>query len=437
MKFKSNQSGYVALLVTSVLLLLALIVALASSKGIFFQIKVAQNELKARQAHWKAEGGLECAFSKAKLEKEIPATVNDCKVAMELNGLTFSPEVSSVVTAETENTKVKKIIKFPSLGGAGAIKSISDLVINGSYTSSPDPGKSLGNNSWECTSVLYFNYFYATSVSTYHPYQLSKPYAKFPDSPSGREQRCAATHYSWGQSVAGSKNDYRQSSSMDPFKDVFDVPKNEWFDVMSDNSLFGYVPLSLNSVTLDSESDLPAPSFNTNCAESIVDNIEAGKDLIWVYGGCEINTDDFTSIKTAIDNNLSGNGIILVVQDGILSTRGTQDFTGMLYHFISPLYADPTTGVAPDFTDWEALQNNADLNGVIAALAGTVPMSKARVGYFQHGSFNPLGGFVMDAPGTFALFNTSLSFHYNRDVINEPMKKLKKVYWKKGSWNDL
>lgn len=439
MKVKFNQSGYVTLLVTSILLLLALIVVLALSKGIFFQIKVAQNELRARQAHWKAEGGVECAFSKAKLEKQIPATVNDCKVAMELDRLTFSPEVSSVVTAENENenVKVRKTIKFPSMGGAGAIKSTSDLVINGSYRSSADPGKSLGNNFWECTSVLYSNYFYATSVSTVHPYEISKkPYAKFPDSNPGQLQKCASTHYSWAKSVGHSEDDYRQSSSMDPFKDVFDVPRSEWFDVMSDNSLFGYVPLSLNPATLDSEDDLPKPSFNDKCAENIVANIKAGKDLVWVYGGCEINTAGFSSIKSAIDKHLSGSGIILVVQDGILSTRGDQNFTGMLYHFISPLYAD-SKGVIPDFTGWDKLENHKDLNGTISTLAATVPMSKARVGYYQHGSFAPLGGFVMDAPGTFALFNGALNFQYNRDVIDKPLKKIKKVVWKKGSWNDL
>ncbi|EKM28742.1 hypothetical protein VCHENC02_5390A, partial [Vibrio harveyi] len=171
--------------------------------------------------------------------------------------------------------------------------------------------------------------FYATSVSTFHPYQLSdKPYSSFPDSPAGQEQKCASTHYSWGTSVAASKSDYRQSSDMDPFKDVFDVPRSEWFDVMSDSSLFGYVPLSLNGMTLDSEADLPSPVFNDTCAEGIVSNIENGKDLIWVYGGCEINTADFTSIKNAIDNSLGGNGIILVVQDGIFSTIGTQNFKG-------------------------------------------------------------------------------------------------------------
>lgn len=66
MRSKFGCSGYTTLLVTSILLLFALITSLASSKGVFFQLKVAQNELKARQEHWKAEGGLECAFAQIK-----------------------------------------------------------------------------------------------------------------------------------------------------------------------------------------------------------------------------------------------------------------------------------------------------------------------------------------------------------------------------------
>ncbi|MEL7411623.1 MAG: hypothetical protein AAGJ90_09225 [Pseudomonadota bacterium] len=434
----NKQQGAAALLVVSILLVAALMMSLGSYKSLFYQIKRANNQIEARQEHWRAEGGLECVYSKTKINKTLPTNVNDCITVMGLDALTFSSGSVSLVTSTIGHRETKKTIKLPSSSGAGAIKSKSDLVINGSYTSSPDPSKSIGSNLWECTSVLYYNFFYATSVSTFHPYQLSdKPYSSFPDSPAGQEQKCVSTHYSWGTSVAASKSDYRQSSDMDPFKDVFDVPRSEWFDVMSDSSLFGYVPLSLNGMTLDSEADLPSPVFNDTCAEGIVSNIENGKDLIWVYGGCEINTTDFTSIKNAIDNSLGGNGIILVVQDGIFSTIGTQNFKGMLYHFVSPLYVDPTTGATLDFTDWAASANDSALDGVIAALDATVPMEKTKIGYFQHGAFNPLGGFVMDAPGTFALFNAALSFQYNRDVIDEPRKKLKKVYWKKGSWNDL
>ncbi|KGT35728.1 hypothetical protein HC02_02335 [Vibrio parahaemolyticus] len=60
----------------------------------------------------------------------------------------------------------------------------------------------------------------------------------------------------------------------------------------------------------------------------------------------------------------------------------------MLYHFISPLYTEPTTGATFDFTDWSGSANDAALDGVIAALKTTVPMEKTKVGYFQHGAFN-------------------------------------------------
>lgn len=40
----------------------------------------------------------------------------------------------------------------------------------------------------------------------------------------------------------------------------------------------------------------------------------------------------------------------------------------------------------------------------------------------------------MDAPGTYAVYNSSVSFSYNRDVIETPLMKLKKLKWKSGSW---
>ncbi|GHW84028.1 hypothetical protein [Vibrio cholerae] len=429
-----KQQGAAVLLVVCVLLVAALIMSLGSYKTLFYQIKRTNNQIESRQEYWRTEGGLECAYSKTKQNNTLPTNVNECITEMSLDALTFSSGIESIVTSTIGYRETKKTIKLPTVSAPGAIKSTSDLVINGSYTSSPDPGKNVGGNFWECTSVLYSQFFYATSVSTFHPWQLAdKPYLSFPSSPAGQEQKCADTHYSWGKSIADSKSDYRKLPDMDPFNDVFDVPRDNWFDVMSNNSLFGYVPLSLNSITLNSASDLPSPVFNDTCADGIVSNINNGKDLIWVYGGCEIDTTGFTSIKNAIDNKLGGRGIILVVQDGIFSTIGTQNFKGMLYHFISPLYSSLSTG----FTDWSTSANNADLDGVITALNTVVPMDKHKVGYYQHGSFNPLGGFVMDAPGTFAVFNSAISFTYNRDVIEEPLKKLKKVRWKKGSWNDF
>ncbi|QIA62649.1 hypothetical protein GT360_03595 [Vibrio astriarenae] len=435
---RKKQSGAAVLFVVTALLLAVLIMLLGSYKSLYFRIKRANNHIESRQEHWLAEGALECTFAKVQQERDVPSTLNDCRTASDLDSLTISSGASSIITATKGYRTLRKTIKLPSFGEPGAIKSTSDLIINGSYTSSPDPGRSLGNNEWECTSVVYESSFYANNVNTYHPYQLShKPYAEFPDSSVGSEQNCASSHYSWDSNVASSKSDYRQSSTMEPFEDIFDVSRGDWFDVMSNSETFSYVPNSLNGQSWESYADLPTPVFNSQCGRDIVSNIERGSDLIWVYGGCEITTTDFQAIEGAIDSYLSGSGIILVVQDGILSTKGTQNFTGLLYHFISPEFADPSTSFAPDFLDCSNSENNADLEGVIDTVSSFVSINKERVSYFQHGSFNPLGGFVMDAPGTFALFNTSLSFKYNRDVIKEPKKKLKRIHWQRGSWNDL
>ncbi len=63
-------------------------------------------------------------------------------------------------------------------------------------------------------------------------------------------------------------------------------------------------------------------------------------------------------------------------------------------------------------------------------------MTKEQIGYFQNGSFNPSGGYLMDAPGTVALFNAAMTFKYNRDAIEKPSKKFKTTTWYRGSWND-
>lgn len=70
MQRKSKRKGAVTLLATSVLVTAALIMSLASYKVLFYQIKRAQNEIKARQAHWLAEGGIECGYAYIQLNPE-------------------------------------------------------------------------------------------------------------------------------------------------------------------------------------------------------------------------------------------------------------------------------------------------------------------------------------------------------------------------------
>ena len=55
----NKQQGAAALLVVSVLLVAALMMSLGSYKSLFYQIKRANNQIEARQEHWRAEG-IEC-----------------------------------------------------------------------------------------------------------------------------------------------------------------------------------------------------------------------------------------------------------------------------------------------------------------------------------------------------------------------------------------
>ena len=50
-----KQQGAAALLVVSVLLVVALMMSLGSYKSLFYQIKRANNQIEARQEHWRAE----------------------------------------------------------------------------------------------------------------------------------------------------------------------------------------------------------------------------------------------------------------------------------------------------------------------------------------------------------------------------------------------
>ncbi|GAB2666494.1 hypothetical protein [Vibrio panuliri] len=67
-----KQNGAVVIMVTAVMLVALLLLVLGSYRAIFHQIKVGQNELKARQLHWQAEGALECLFSYLKVTDIVP-----------------------------------------------------------------------------------------------------------------------------------------------------------------------------------------------------------------------------------------------------------------------------------------------------------------------------------------------------------------------------
>ncbi len=73
---------------------------------------------------------------------------------------------------------------------------------------------------------------------------------------------------------------------MEPFEDLFDIPRSDWMDLMYD-PYFARIPAALGN-SKPANGVLPiAPQTLTDCANQIVNRINAGYDLIWVYGHCE------------------------------------------------------------------------------------------------------------------------------------------------------
>ncbi|MFV0488014.1 MAG: hypothetical protein ACK5NL_12605, partial [Vibrio fluvialis] len=154
-------------------------------------------------------------------------------------------------------------------------------------------------------------------------------------------------------------------------------------------------------------------------------------------GSCHLEHSDLTAIGDAIDTAGSAiDGVILVIHNGLLSTEGALTFKGMIYHFISQA-ADGTPDFVPSETQWQTL-NATQANLLKSAVDHTPDVLPAvsidNTSYFQTGAFYPTGGYVMDAPDTYAVFSSSMSFQFNRDAIDVPLNKIRKFKWQKGSW---
>ncbi|HIF9173484.1 TPA: hypothetical protein ACX6PS_002162 [Photobacterium damselae] len=431
---KYCQSGMTTLLITSMLLIVALLLSLASYKSLFYQIKRTQNEVVARQSHWLAEGGLECGFSEIQHIKAIPVGGFNYCDSLSLDSLTVLSGTPNILRAKKAGKLLEKSFSTPGAGSSGTIKSTSNIYFAGGVSTFPDPGKNLGNNKWQCTVLRYAKNLKV--LGTLESKGLDSnvlPYEGFPETPL---QTCIGTHLTNPGVIgnndipSGLKSDFIQDPYLEPFKDTFDVLRKDWLEVMYDDE---FVRVGNNLPTNKPETSiLPSPSFNDNCGIKIKSEIIKGNDLIWVYGGCHITDSELTEIDAEIGiKNLDG--VILVIQDGIFSTRGDHQFKGMIYHFITS-----SSSYSPTLSDWKKTENFSDLKGVVDHNPDVVTdITVTDVSYYQDGVFNPLGGYVMDGPNTYAVFRSSMSFKFNRDVMDKPLNKIRKIKWIKGSWNDL
>ncbi|HFQ4934705.1 TPA: hypothetical protein ACGUPE_004519 [Vibrio vulnificus] len=438
------QQGFATLLITSILLSVALVFTLGSYKTLFYQIKRAQNEVKSRQDHWLAEGGLECVYTKAVQDSVIPtaSSIPECNIGS--NSLTFTYET---LIAANSTTKISSKIGYTSLnknivisssgGGSGAIRSSSNLVVNASVTISPDPGKLRndgGTDYYECVSMVvrdkaYFGGGFTNGDLNYsagvHPGSNYKSGVKcgsgFTTSSSD------SVGYYLGEDGLIKNNglelDAQRQTDLSPFKDFFGKKVSDWKKVRDDpKNDFKKITTSKGG---DCYTEINKVGLKTN-----------GKNAIWVDGPCEFDTNLANLLNKDNHPNMK---VLLVVHNGIVGGRSAVNVNGVFVH-VNSTYTpikEQWDNANFDATLITTLKHNPnDFKAGLEAINGKYTDGDATLAtMFMEGSFNFTGGMVLDTKNQLSLFKNSINLKFNSDIMKEFVTSTLPPKWQEGSWN--
>ncbi len=449
-----KQRGTITLLVTALLLLAALIATLGTFKGTLHQIKVSQNEVSTRQAHWKLEGGLECAYSLiiSDVPTALPKLTADKSPAFFNTSCTKPLGIHEIKAVSLTGAKYKLTATFSDGGyqlsksvvvddgtGKGAIQTAADLEIHSSNTVDIDPDiKTQGEDKGihECVAMRYLNkvtYVHGPTGShlntTIPDHAVDRPEG-FNSCKERTEKLTSNASLLKGMSTpAGAfKNDYIYDPDIDLFSNFFKVPKT---DANVDKLKLGY-----RVITLTDGEDC-GKTINDNFLGRIKTATEsaiAPTNKLWLVGDCVTQTG--FDITGAVERSL-------VVQNGVVVMHGAQVFDGAFYHYVdmNMFFHHGKLDKAKAKKHWDDLaalhsviSDNFILNGTETAADKPIHVKDFTV-YIANGSFFPKGGMYFDAPGGLSILSGSVNLDFRGE--RNPHKNSDEVTWLKGSWNDL
>ncbi|PWI34511.1 hypothetical protein DI392_05220 [Vibrio albus] len=412
-----RQKGAISLVVTSLLMVVSLALSVASYRSIFFQIKRAQNEVKSRQEHWIAEGGLECLYAQAQTTG-IPSVPGNCNLESGLNITVTNDGAGKYrVDSKYSHARITKHLQYGGNLGTGAIQASSDLYFHGGVTvSTPDPGK-YTNDGWECVAVRYKSRFRpGETVNNQGVIHGLSPSENF----NSHNKDCASEHFSQNM-VSQDKEDFTRDPDVSPFEDFFGVSAEKHEEVRKNGKFH-----TVNGGVVPGK-----PRRLENCGEQLTNLIKSGEKHIWVEGGCEIKTSEY---KALVQATQEADGVTIVVHDGILSLMGksadatkSDRFKGVLFHF--------NHNYTPTKSDWNGLDAKGELYHNNPAITDSSYTEIAA--YYQHGSFSFSGAQYFDTPGQSSIFNTSTNFSFDGDVVKKARQAHRKPTWIAGSWHDF
>ncbi|HIF5634664.1 TPA: hypothetical protein ACX3DH_002311 [Vibrio parahaemolyticus] len=423
---RTYQQGVATLLITSILLSVALVVTLSSYKNLFYQIKRAQNEVKSRQEHWLVEGGLECAFSMIKKDKDpSQLTVglspnyfsSDCSLPLGLTKITAKPIFSGKYQLDSEAgySKHSKNIIFDSDFSKGAIQTEASLLVISDSNIEVDPEKgdvALIDGKYDCTAVRFRNSFQyqkvSGSLSTTNgndcqgKTHLSSSAKIFPD-PSDISKAIS-------DPIGAFNSDYKYDPLIDSFYNYFSQKKT-----------------AQSIKEIKKEYVIVKLSDPMKCSESITKEFNKGNNKVWVVGNCVI----YPSLNIQ-DTAGSITPRSLVVENGIFASAGSTVFDGSFYHFLDDLSIFDKDK-SDEVNDLILLKEAWSL--VPSTVIDDRTLIKNNSVYIDRGSFYPKGGIYLDSPEGLATIKGGL----NLDFVSKynPFDRPKNIKWQEGSWNAL
>lgn len=407
-----QQQGITTLFVTSILAIAALMLSLASYRGLFYQIKQAQNELKARQAHWLAEGGIECAFAYLhsfpdrlnELFEQGNAELNElCKQELGLTDIYIEElgDDSYLLHAVGESSTLRRYVEYREVSGMGAIQSRANLRLIGSFDISSDaPRHTSDDGRYPCVAVQYASQVVYETGGSAGSLNTGSPLADGPF--AGFEGECAEGHttsLTSDQSTLSEPNSFKQdfvkNAQLDTFKNYFNKAKSPENIALLKAQ---YQVFSLASV-----------ADGHNCAEIINDNLSAAQNKIWIQGHCIITSPLAVSWPSS-----------LVVENGIFSATGSNEFAGSVYHLVDMSLLDFSPTLIAEY--WDQVSYKSTIEAWLTN--DTV--------YFDNGSFRPKGGIYFDALGGEAVLKGSYDIDYS--AANNVVPGRKAFSWLSGGW---
>lgn len=412
---KHQQSGMTTLLITSMLLIVALLFSLASYKNLFYQIKRTQNEVLARQAHWAAEGGLECGFAAIQDAGSIsgarPTYIDDCKTSLKLVYLDADNYINSEY-ADISNKIIKKKINLSS-SITGAIQSRSDLRLVGSYSISPDVEDIHNDGNYKCIAIRFSNEVKVEGSLISTPPKGKVSYDNF--IPGGNCSKLYKTHTyesskNWDINQSTDTNEPSENGlfKMDLVRDTLFDPFESFFNDKFEN---------IDNIKKDYEviSGSKSNKRDESC-DYLVSEAFKLKDKVWVEGDCDL-------LDTYYLNSLNNTAKILVINNGIVAINSSSSFYGIIYHYInkdSNIYENNELSIR-----WKSMPSAVHFESNI--LTKSV--------FIQNGSFNPSGGMIFDTLNGHTTLISGMTLNFTNEANPNPPSK--KISWQQGSWHDF